>query len=80
MDLMTRNEAAQMNIGHLMLVIFLNLLVLAELCIAMYMASADPENLTPVFMKVFFGLLIPTLTAGFYLKRRLASAPIQTKP
>jgi hypothetical protein len=80
MDLMTRNEAAQMNIGHLMLVIFLNVLVLAELCIAMYMASADPENFTPVFMKVFFGLLIPTLTAGFYLKRRLASAPIQTNP
>ncbi len=63
-----------MNFGHLILVIVLNLLVLAEVCIAMYMAAADPDNFTPVFMKAFFGMLIPTLFAGFYLKRRLRSA------
>ena len=73
MDLLTQDEAPQMNIMHLMLVICLNVLVLAELCMAMYMASADPENFTLVFVKVFFGMLIPTLVAGFYLKRKLGS-------
>jgi membrane protein CcdC involved in cytochrome C biogenesis len=74
MDFVSQHEAPPMNLGHLILVIVLNLLVLAQVCIAMYMATADPDNFSMVFMKAFFGMLIPTLIAGFYLKRRMRSA------
>lgn len=56
------------------LVVVLNLLVLAELCIAMYLAAADPENLTAVFMKSFFAMLVPTLVIAVIVRRRLGSA------
>ena len=47
----------------------INLLVLAELCVAMYMANENPEEFTPVFFKVFFSLLLPTLILGILSKR-----------
>jgi hypothetical protein len=53
------------------LVIVMNLAVLKELCIAMYLATNDPEDFTAAFMKAFFGMLVPTLVIGFFAKRRL---------
>ena len=50
-------------------VITVNLLVLAELCISVYMATKEPEEFTVVFFKVFFSLLIPTLIASSIAKR-----------
>lgn len=49
--------------------VMINLLVLGELTLAMYFAAQKPEALTPVFCKVFFGLLIPTLVGAVFLKR-----------
>lgn len=46
-----------------------NLLVLGELTIAMYFASKTPESMTPVFFKIFFGLLLPTLVGAIFVKR-----------
>ena len=61
-----------------LLVIVMNLLVLTELCVSMYMAAADPDDFTATFIRCFFGMLIPTLVAGFFAKRRLLRA-IPTK-
>jgi hypothetical protein len=54
-----------------MLVVVMDVLVLAELCVAMYLAVASPEDFTGTFIKAFFGMLIPTLGVGALAKRRL---------
>jgi len=58
-------------------VIGMNLLVLAELCGAMYLAAGSPEDFTATFIKAFFGMLIPTLVIGVLAKRRLRPAPVK---
>jgi hypothetical protein len=42
-------------------VIVLDLAVLIELAVAMYRASSHTPDFTGVFLRTFFGLLIPTL-------------------
>jgi hypothetical protein len=59
------------------LVIVMNIAVLTELCIAMYLASNDPEDFTAAFMKAFFGMLVPTLVIGFFAKRRLQPVKVR---
>lgn len=54
------------------LTIAVNLLVIGELFVAMYFAAKDPDTLTPVFYKVFFSLLVPTLV-GAWAARRIIS-------
>ena len=54
---------------HFIRLVIVNTLVLAELCVAMYMAAQNPEEFTPVFFKVFFSLLVPTLILGIISKR-----------
>lgn len=58
-----------------MLLVFalgVNVAVLVELCVAMALAVAcPPERFTPVFLKVFFGLLAPTLVLAGLGKRLL---------
>lgn len=61
--------------GHWLLVIAMDLLVLTELCMAMYLAVSSQDDFTATFMKAFFGMLIPTLVAGGLVKRRLRPAP-----
>ena len=63
-----------------LLAIAINVAMLAELCIAMYLAAASPDSFTATFIKAFFGMLIPTLIAGHLLKRRLRTAAVQTIP
>ena len=58
---------------HFIRLVIVNLLVLAELCVAMYMAANNPEEFTPVFFKVFFSLLVPTLILGIVSKRLIRS-------
>ncbi len=38
-----------------------DILVIGELCVSMYIAGQDPENLTPIFLKNFLCMLAPTL-------------------
>jgi hypothetical protein len=54
---------------HIIRVVVVNVLVLVELCIAMYMANKNPDEFTPVFFKVFFSLLMPTLILASISKR-----------
>jgi hypothetical protein len=56
---------------HWILVIAMNVLVLTELCLSMYLAVSGTEDFTATFIKVFFGMLIPTLVIGALAKRRL---------
>jgi hypothetical protein len=63
--------------GQWLLVIVMNLAVLTELCVAMYMAAAHPDDFTATFVKCFFGMLIPTLVVGVIAKRRLRPTPIK---
>jgi hypothetical protein len=58
-----------LTLPHIIRVVTVNVLVLVELCIAMYMAAQNPEEFTPVFFKVFFALLVPTLILGVISKR-----------
>lgn len=60
-----------------LLVIVLNVLVLAELCAAMYLAVSSPDDFTATFIQTFFGMLIPTLVIGLLAKRRLRPAPVK---
>jgi hypothetical protein len=55
----------------------MDVLVLSELCVAMYLAVASAEDFTATFMKAFFGMLIPTLVIGVLAKRRLRPAPVK---
>lgn len=63
---------------HWLLVIVMNVLVLTELCVAMYMAVSSGDDFTATFLKTFFGMLIPTLVIGGLAKRRLRPAMAQT--
>ncbi len=59
-----------LNLWQKLVVITLDVLLLVELCIAMYYANLAPEAFTPTFVKTFFSLLLPTvLTALFFLRR-----------
>lgn len=53
-----------------------NLLLVVELCLGMYYGSKDPENLTPIFLKFFFGLMIPTFIIGRIVIRRLLRSKV----
>lgn len=61
---------------HWVLVIAMNVAVLTELCVAMYLASSSAEDFTATFLKAFFGMLIPTLVIGILGKRRLRSVSV----
>jgi hypothetical protein len=50
-------------------IVTVNVLVLAELVLALYMAAQNPEEFQPVFLKVFFSLLVPTLILASIAKR-----------
>jgi hypothetical protein len=59
-------------VPRLLLTVATNLLVLVEVFIAMYFAAKTPEEITPVFFKFFFSMLLPTLALAFILKRLIA--------
>lgn len=54
-----------------LLTIAINLAMIVELFVAMYVANQQPDQFTVVFMKVFFGSLAPTLALGWLARRWL---------
>ncbi len=66
---MTRRQ----KIIHLVVI---DVLVLVELCVAMYLANVYKENFTPVFAGVFFGLVIPTMLVSRLIIRRLENRAV----
>ena len=62
-----------MNFRQKVAVAILDITVIAELCVSMYLATHDPDNLTPVFLKSFLTMVIPTLLLGRVVIKRLGS-------
>jgi hypothetical protein len=60
-----------LNLRQKLVVITLDVLLLVELCIAMYFANLAPEAFTPTFIKTFFSLFFPTVLTGLFFLRRL---------
>jgi hypothetical protein len=69
-----------MNMQQKMVIAIVDVVVIVELCIGMYMASSNPDNLTPAFVKSFFSMLIPTLIVAKLVINRFRSVspePVQ---
>lgn len=65
-----------MNTQQKIVIAILDVVMIVELCIGMYLASLDPENFTSAFCKSFFSMLIPTLVvARIMVKRFRAVTP-----
>ncbi len=69
-------EAQAVELAHglprMLLTIAVNLLVLVEVFIAMYFAAQNPDEITPIFFKTLFSMLLPTLVLAFVAKRVIA--------
>ena len=63
----------RMNLRQKIAVVVVDILVLVELCISIYFANLDADNFTPVFLKAFLGMLIPTLIAAKLVIRKVRS-------
>ncbi|MFH0994919.1 MAG: hypothetical protein V1844_05400 [Pseudomonadota bacterium] len=59
-----------LNLRQKIVVVTLDVLLLIELCIAMYFANLAPDAFTPTFVKTFFSLLLPTVLTGLFFLRR----------
>ena len=59
-----------LNLRQKIVVVTLDVLLLIELCIAMYFANLAPDAFTPIFVKTFFSLLLPTVLTGLFFLRR----------
>lgn len=70
---MPKESRFLMNMKQKIAVVVIDVLILAELCIAMYFAVSNPDDFNAVFFKVFLGLFIPTLALGIPLVRKLKS-------
>jgi hypothetical protein len=70
-------KGPEMNTRNWLLVIVVDVLILVELAAAMYVASVHSDEFEQMFMKSFFGMLIPTLALSFLAKRLLRRAPEQ---
>lgn len=62
-----------MNKRQKIAVVILNILIIAELFISMYLAHKDPENFSLVFFKYLLMMLIPTFIIGKRVIRRLGT-------
>lgn len=61
------------NVKSQILMCVVNLCLIVELCIAMYFAAKNPAELTPIFFRVFFSMLIPTLICAWIARRIILS-------
>ena len=63
-----------MNLQQKVVVIITDILLIAEICISMYLSSQQtPENLTPTFIKSFALMCVPTLVIAKMAIKRLRS-------
>ena len=60
-----------MNLQQKVVVVVMDFLLIAELAISIYFANHDPEFFTPIFMKYFLTMAIPTLVLARVFVKRL---------
>jgi len=65
-----------MNNHQKIAVIIMDVLLIMELCISMYVASKNPDLLTSIFLKYFFIMAIPTFIIAKVFIKRLQSKPL----
>ncbi len=73
------NSKRELSLRQKIVVVALDVALIVELGVAMYLASTRPEAFTPVFMKSFFIMLAPTLVAGCVGVRMLREKTIQVE-
>jgi hypothetical protein len=73
------NSKRELSLRQKIVVVALDVALIVELCVAMYLASARPEAFTPVFMKSFFIMLVPTLVVGYAGVRMLREKTIRVE-
>jgi hypothetical protein len=66
-----------MNMQQKIVIILVDCLILAEVFIAMYFAHYNPEQITVLFMKYFFSMLVPTLIFAKVTMRLLRTREVQ---
>jgi hypothetical protein len=62
-----------MNFRQKVAVAILDVVVIVQLCVSMYLATREPDNLTPVFLKSFLTMVVPTLLLAKLVIGRLRS-------
>jgi len=72
-------ESIGMNLRQIIAVAWLNLLILGELSLSIYLASQDPANLTGIFLKWFFGMAIPTFIVAKLSIHKLGAKALARK-
>lgn len=60
-----------MNFRQKMVVILVNVLLLGELTLSIYLGHQDPENITIIFLRTFIPLVLCTLVLARILIRKL---------
>ena len=60
-----------MNLAQKITIVVMDLLLLIELCIGMYLANRQPDAFTLVFVRSFLMMCVPTLIAAKILVNRL---------
>ena len=69
-----------MNFRQKVAVAILDVVVIAELFVSMYLATREPDNLTLVFLKSFLTMVVPTLLLGKVVIGRLRSREPDSLP
>jgi hypothetical protein len=72
------SPAPELNSRQRWAVVCMDVAMLAEVTLSVYLASRQPDDFTPIFMKVFFSMLIPTIAAGIFAIRRLRDRTPET--
>jgi hypothetical protein len=70
----------RLNRKQRVVVVLMNVLLLIELTISMYLGQQDPANLTVVFLKTFLPMCFVTMVASRIVVRRLqANVPARVE-
>jgi hypothetical protein len=70
-----------MNLRQKVAVIITDVLLIVEICISMYLSTRQaPENLTPIFIKSFALMCVPTLIIAKITIKRLRSPEDSSSP
>jgi hypothetical protein len=62
-----------MNLAQKITIVIMDLLLLIELCVGMYLATRQPDAFTLVFVRSFLMMCVPTLITAKILVSRLRS-------
>jgi hypothetical protein len=68
-----------MNLTQKISIVFMDLLLIIELCISMHLATQNPDAFTLVFVRSFLMMCIPTLILTKVLVSRLRSKGVEAE-